>query len=554
MFCTYQHASGRAKTLLGAKKVRVNALTSFVLVILTLCFTGFSFSAQAAQGERKFAAGRILVKPRSAVSEADFAALMNRHGGHNSGALRASRWHVVTVDAGQEAATVQALALDPQVEHAELDRLVAPQTTTANDPQYHNAWHLATLGAPTAWDIAKGAGVTVAILDSGVDSTHPDLAGKLVPGWNLNDNNSDTSDVYGHGTEVAGVVGAASNNSIGVTSIAWDTKIMPLRVTLTNGNAYISTIANGIMWAADHGAQIANASFADLTGSASIIDAANYMRSKGGLVVVAGGNSGAFDSTAATPAVISVSATTSSDALASWSSYGNYIDVAAPGAGIWTTTRGGGYAAVSGTSFASPVTAGVLALMKSANPSLSNTILESLLKSTAVDLGTPGYDQYFGYGRVNAAAAVSAAAHYSGTDTQPPAVSIIAPDSPLASTVTVSVSANDPTGIARVDLYAGTTQIGSRSSAPYNFTWNTTTVANGSVGLQAFAYDTAGNKGASTTVTVTIANPAASSPPPSPAAGSASGGGGGGTADGLSLFALLLLALGYGPLSGRRRV
>lgn len=530
---------------------RVNALTPRVLLILTLCFTGYQHAAQAAQGEHNFAAGRILVKPRGLVSETDFTTMMNRHGGRNHGTLRATRWHIVDVDAGQETATVQALALDPSIEHAELDRIVAPETTIANDPDYRSAWHLATLGAPTAWDIAKGAGVTVAILDSGVDSTHPDLAGQLVAGWNLADNNSNTTDVYGHGTEVAGVVAAASNNNIGVTSIAWDAKIMPVRVTLLTGNAYISTIASGITWAADHGAQIANASFADLTGSASIIDAANYMRSKGGLVVVAGGNSGAFDSTAATPAVISVSATTSSDTLASWSSYGNYIDVAAPGEGIWTTTRGGGYAAVSGTSFASPVTAGVLALMKSANPALSNTVLESLLKSTAVDLGTPGYDQYFGYGRINAAAAVAAALHYSGTiDGLAPTVSIAAPSGTVASTITVSVSASDAVGISRVDLYAGTVQVGTRSVAPYNFAWNTTTVANGTVHLQAFAYDTAGNKGTSTSVSVTVANPAATSNPPSPAAGS---GGGGGAADSLSLLALLLASYSRSGPSRRRR-
>ncbi|MHB8744936.1 MAG: Ig-like domain-containing protein [Gammaproteobacteria bacterium] len=467
-----------------------------------------AMTAQAGPYPGRFAAGHILVTSRDTVATAAFTRAIGRYGATDRGRIRATRLHVVNVLPGQEQATVQALAFDPEVESAELDRLVDPEVTVANDPYYLNAWHLAKIGAPTAWDTAKGNGVIVAILDSGVDGTHPDLVNKMVPGWNLVDNNSNTSDVYGHGTEVAGVVGAASNNGIGVTSIAWGASIMPVRVALTSGSAYISTIANGIIWAADHGAQIANASFASLTGSTTIQSAADYMRSKGGLVVVAAGNSGTLDSTPNNSSVISVSATDSSDTIASWSSYGPYVDVAAPGAGIWTTTNGGGYSAVSGTSFSSPLTAGVLALMKSADPSLSNTVLESILKSTAVDLGTPGYDQYYGYGRINAAAAVAAAAAYNVTsDTTAPTVSITSPTGgTVQSTVAVTVAASDNVGVTRVDLYAGTTLIGSATTAPYSFAWDTKTVADGTVKLTAYAYDKAGNKGSSASVSVTVFN------------------------------------------------
>lgn len=458
-------------------------------------------------------ASRILVKVRRGVDDARFAEFAARRGMKEHRRMRMARLHLLDVPADQAEAMAAALSYDPEVEFAEVDRLVPAEAITANDPDFTKAWHLQTLGAPTAWGIAKGDGVVVAVLDSGVDGTHPDLKPKLVPGWNVRDNNSNTSDVYGHGTQVAGVVGAASNNSLGVTSIAWNTKIMPIRVSETNGSTYLSVLANGIVYAADHGAKIANCSFASVSGSPTVQNAANYMRSKGGIVVVAAGNSGGYEGTANSASLISVSATDSHDALTSWSSYGPYVDVSAPGAGIWSTTRGGGYAAVSGTSFSTPVVAAVLALMKSANPALTNVQLESLLKSTAVDRGTPGYDIYYGYGRVNAAAAVSAARNYGGTatastpDTTAPSVSIASPaGGTLSGTVTVSANAGDSSGIARVDLYAGATLLGSVSTAPYNVSWNTKTVANGAVSLKAYAYDKAGNRGASTGVNVNISN------------------------------------------------
>lgn len=488
-------------------------------------------TTHAAQQQDRYASGHIIVKPRDAVSTAQFVAVLARHSAKDHSRVHATNIHLVDVTPGQEQNMVQELATEPNIEFTELDRLVDINTTTANDPDYSSAWHLQTIGAPTAWDTAKGNGVTVAVLDTGVDGTHPDLQGKLVPGWNVVDNTSNTADIYGHGTMVAGVIGAVSNNGIGVTSVAWNTMIMPVRVTddSTTGSAYISSIANGVTWAADHGANIANASYAPLYSSPTMQSAGNYMLSKGGLLVVAAGNSGVLDSSPNTVSMIPVSATGSTDTLTSWSSYGPYVDVSAPGAGIWTTTMGGGYAAVSGTSFSSPMTAAVLALEKSANSALSNTQLQSILENTAVDLGTPGYDQYYGYGRINAAAAVAAAAGAASNippvDTQAPTVSIASPTGGTVSgTVTVSVNATDNVGVTRVDLYAGSTLVGSSSTAPSSFAWNTTAVVNGAVNLVAYAYDAAGNKGTSVTVTVTVSNVADTTPPTvsilNPAAGS----------------------------------
>src|SRR5437773_362603 len=268
---------------------------------------------------------------------------------------------------------------------------------TPNDTYYGSEWQLQTMQAPAAWDISRGAGVTVAVLDTGVDSTHPDLQGQLVPGWNFWDNNSDTSDVYGHGTMVAGTIAALSNNGSGVTSIAWNAKVMPMRISDTTGYGSWSAMANALTWAADHGAKVANISYM-VHGSSTVQSAAQYFKSKGGVVVTSAGNTGVYDGTVASDSLLSVSATDAGDNHASWSTYGPYVDLAAPGVGIWTTTAGGGYSSVSGTSFSSPLTAGVIALMMAANPSLPPSTLVGMLESTAVDLGAQGYDQYFGYG------------------------------------------------------------------------------------------------------------------------------------------------------------
>jgi subtilisin family serine protease len=195
---------------------------------------------------------------------------------------------------------MEALAKNPHVKFAELDEAMRPELIP-NDPYYGNAWHLPRIDAPSAWDASTGLGVTVAILDTGVDATHPDLIAALVPGWNTYDNNSNSSDVHGHGTAVAGTAAASGANAAGVAGVAWRARIMPVRVTDTAGYAYVSTLSSGITWAADHGARVANASFSVAAGSSTIATAAQYMRSKGGVVVVAAGNSGIQEAYAPSP-------------------------------------------------------------------------------------------------------------------------------------------------------------------------------------------------------------------------------------------------------------
>jgi thermitase len=479
---------------------------SRIAVAAALAFGTMSAVPAMAQTDEpaQWAPGRILVSPKAGLPEAAFKKLVKEHGAHASRKLNGLNIYVVELNPGREKALAQALKRNPHVKFAELDGVVQMQQTT-NDAYFGSEWHLAKIGAPGAWDMATGSGITIAVLDTGVDATHPDLAARIVPGWNTYDNNSNTADVYGHGTKVAGAAAAIGNNTAGVAGVAWNAKIMPMRISDTSGYiTYFSMVANALTWAADHGARVANISYG-VENVASVQSAAQYMRNKGGVVVTAGGNNGALDSSANTTTMITVAATDANDVRASWSTYGPPIDLSAPGVGIYTTVKGGGYGAVNGTSFSSPITAGVVALMLSANPSLKPDQIDSILASTALDLGTAGRDNYYGAGRVNAYKAVLAAKSATATDTQAPTVSITSPGSTVKGLVTVNVAATDNLSVSRVELYAGGTLVATDTTGPYSFSWDTTSRADGAVSLVAKAYDSSGNVGSST-INVTVAN------------------------------------------------
>jgi len=461
----------------------------------------------AAVGAEQFARGRILVMPRAGLSAAEFAKVLAPHGGRGR-KIGQSDLHVVDLPGNaSEKAVIERLSKNPHVKFAELDRLVK-SNFVPNDPYFGSEWHLNKVNAPAAWDLGQGGGVTIAILDSGVDGSHPDLAAQMVPGYNFFDNNTNTADVFGHGTAVAGVAAAASNNGTGVSGVAGQARIMPVRVSDLNGWAYYSTVAQGITYAADHGARVANASFAGLASSVSVQNAAQYMKSKGGLVFIAAGNNGVDENLPASSTLIPVSATDESDNRTSWSSYGNFVALAAPGI-TYTTSRGGNYDQWMGTSFSSPLAAGVAALMMSAKPTLDGAQIEKLMYSTAVDIGAPGRDIYYGYGRVDAGAAVKeAAGTVIAVDAQAPTVAIanLAASSTVSGVVPVNVNASDNVGVARVELKVNGNTVAVDNAAPYAFSWDSAGVANGMASLVAYAYDAAGNVAASATVSVNVAN------------------------------------------------
>ncbi|NML18036.1 S8 family serine peptidase [Azohydromonas sp. G-1-1-14] len=445
--------------------------------------------------------------PRAGLPAHALRALLKVHGA-KARKVGQSELHIVDLPPGlSEKAVVNVLARNPHLKFAELDYRVAPSFAT-NDPYAGSQWHLANIGVPAAWDTTLGTGVTIAILDSGVDATHADLAAALVPGWNFYDNNSDTRDVYGHGTKVAGAAAAVANNGAGVAGVAGGARLMPIRVTDTSGLAYTSTVAQGLTYAADRGARVANASFA-MYDRFSVKSAAQYMKDKNGLVMMSAGNTGTQNTAAATTSLITVAATNSANARASWSSYGPAVALAAPGVSIYTTTRGGGYAAVDGTSFASPVTAATAALLMSARPELSSTQVEDLLYRTAIDLGAAGRDPYYGYGRIDAAAAMRAALSVTpAPDTQPPVAGItnLAGGSVVSGLVPIDVAASDNVGVARVELQVNGTTVAIDSTAPYGFSWDSSGVPNGSASVTAVAFDAAGNRGTSSAVVVSVSN------------------------------------------------
>lgn len=494
-------------------KTRVILSSLFSFGLLVLLFNNFSPAnlsgvdkIDSSPEETRYIPGRILIQPKPGTSEEELQKIIRSHGGKQIGKNEQINLHVIELPPQASEKAVEALLKNhPLLSIAERDRYIKP-TLIANDVYYANAWHLPKIGAPLAWDSTQGDGIIIAVLDSGVDPAHPDLASKLVPGYNFYDNNTNTADVYGHGTKCAGAAAAIGNNGLGVTGVSWNSKIMPIRVTGTDGYATVSGLVNGITYAADHGARVVSMSFPAYNVS-SISSAAAYLKSKGGLAITAAGNYNTNDGAPNSADIIAVSGTDSNDQKASWSSYGAYVDVSAPGTSIYTTTKGGGYATASGTSIATPVTAATVALIMSANPNLKPAQIENILFTTSNDLGSAGWDMYFGHGRINAGAAVQAALNTAASDTTNPSVNITNPanGTKIAGAIQVSVNASDNASISRVELYVGSTLLATDNQAPYEFIFDSAARADGSVILMAKAFDSSGNS-ASHSVTVTIDN------------------------------------------------
>lgn len=290
---------------------------------------------------------------------------------------------------------------------SELVQLIEPnpvvhQTFIPSDKSYNKQWYLNQISAPKAWDTTRGsASITVAVIDDGVQMNHPDLAGKIVKPYNAVTGGTKYQ-ANDHATHIAGII-AASMNGKGVAGIAPNVKIMPINVfTGTRADGY--DVIDGIYYAVANGADVINLSLGGFVYSYAMAEAVSYAFTKGTVVVAAAGNSDTSYSTypAAYDGAFGVSATDVFDRITQFSNFGNYIDFAAPGEQIYSTVAGSSYDYMSGTSMASPVVAGVVALILSKNPLLTPNEVKTILANSARDIGNGGWDYFYGYGRVDA--------------------------------------------------------------------------------------------------------------------------------------------------------
>ena len=354
---------------------------------------------------------------------------------------------------------VSQLRRDPNVEYAEPDH-VSSTNLTPNDPyfssfgswgqNYDDLWGVKKIGAPSAWDTATGSGIVVAVVDTGVDYNHPDIAGNIwrntkevagngidddgngyiddVMGWDFIGSTyqnptqgNNPVDHFGHGTHVSGTIAAIGNNSLGVIGVAWQAQIMAVKGLDDSGFGLDSTLGPAIIYAANNGAEVISNSWGGPGSSQTIADAISYAYSLGAVVVAAAGNNSDDARNyypANLPQVITVAATDHNDLSAYFSNWGSKIDVAAPGVDILSlraagtsmgTPVGPYYTRADGTSMATPHVSGLSALLLSEHPQYSNEDVRQAIRTSATDLNTPGFDLTYGYGRINASAAAALA-------------------------------------------------------------------------------------------------------------------------------------------------
>jgi len=366
------------------------------------------------------------------------------------------------------------LKKDPNVQAVSKDYDIHT-TVVPNDPYYSSSgswgqsfndlWGLQKINAASAWDTTTGSSsVVAAVIDTGVDRTHADIANNVwtnpgesgttqsgdrcwtgtpqskttnscdddnngfiddVYGWNFLNNTNNTLDDNGHGTHVAGTIAGVGNNATGIVGVSWSTKIMPLKFLDSSGNGSLSEGALALQYAADNGAKVTNNSWSCPCSSSIADDAIKYEHDRNVTTVVAAGNNAgnALDNSPAnSDYAITVGATDSDDAIASFSNTGSRVDVTAPGVGILSlksslaslTCTGGAvvntnYCHISGTSMATPHVTGLASLLLAVNSSLTPEQIRQILRSTSQDLGTAGRDNTFGYGRIKADSSVAAA-------------------------------------------------------------------------------------------------------------------------------------------------
>ena len=423
-------------------------------------------------GQEASAPASLLVKLVPGLTPESEAAVIARNGGVETSSIPVLRLHVVEVAVADLVAVTTRYQSDPLVEHVEGNR-VRVSEAIPSDPLYASQWALPRIGWDNVFGVLDVAGTaTVAILDTGVDARHPDLTGIVVPGISLIDGSTGTVDPNGHGTWLAGIVAARTDTvpMEGIAGVAFSgVQIVPVTVLNSAGQGRDSDVIAGVVWAADHGADVLLLAFSDPGFSTNLQDAIDYAWAKGAVIVAAAGNTGSSDPTfpAGDRGVMGVAATDLADGLAYFSNAGEAVFIAAPGVDNPTTAAGDGYDVISGTSTSAAIVAGAAALMKAADPSLSNGVIVGRLARSADPAGTQAQT---GNGRVNLARAL---ADTSTDYVQPAGASPVGQGGPfvgpyLAASVS-SVTITSPTSAITLPSASLPTAIG------VSFTYSTST-------------------------------------------------------------------------------
>jgi thermitase len=426
-------------------------LAALVISGLLLSLTGGLASAQPSDNAQGHVPDQILVKFLPGTPEKMKADVHQRHGGKLEGVIPGIDVQVVKIPENKVKDEVKAYKGEASVEFVEPD-YIAKAIFTPDDPYFGNQWGMTQIQAPDAWNITQGASeVRIAICDTGIDQNHEDLAAKIVANRNFTRSRT-VDDKYGHGTHVAGIAAAITNNGKGVAGVGFNSSLMNVKVLGDDGIGNYSWVANGITWAADNGAKVINLSLGGTSPSSTLEDAVNYAWDQGCVIVAAAGNDNT--STPLYPAYytncIAVAATDRSDAKASWSNFGTWVDIAAPGVDIFSTTPNHSfylqnygyklnYDYMSGTSMATPHVAGLAGLVWATEYGTDNAAVRDRIEGTADQAGTMW--STYGIKRVNAYNAVAPAGPPPPDTTGPVTSGVAASPNPTAGAASVTLTA-----------------------------------------------------------------------------------------------------------------
>lgn len=467
-----------------------------VLVCLSLLLVSTAADvARGASGMAPPVPGRLVLRGRGGLDPEALQRALNAAGARRVESVDGVEGTVVEADPATLLGVADSLRRSGLFSSVERDQQV--RIAEPDDPYYQSQWGLPRGGVPAAWALSSGAGVTVAVVDTGVDASHPDLQGQLLPGYDFLNDDPYPNDDNGHGTRMSGIVGAACDNGEGICGVAPGAMVLPIKSLDAQGYGPYSAVANGIIYAVDHGARIVNLSLVGTAPSSILQAAVDYAAAHDVIVVAAAGNFGTDTPgyPAASTGAVAVAAINDADGHPSFSNYGPWVSISAPGVDVVTTSPGG-YAASTGTSPAAAFSSGVFALLLAANPALSRADAVARVRAGAVDLGASGWDPYFGWGRVDAyGALVPGQVGAPPPDTTPPTIGILSPTkgSLQSNMVAVDIAANDNVGVGRVELFVDNRWYATMTAPPYSFVIDAGTLEAGDHKLRAYAYDTSNN-------------------------------------------------------------